>query len=1382
MSANDQKQKPAAEDGFWHNGSFFAWAPPVTKPPPARIPTRLVVAAILHDPTKDGATDGSTTTNEKATTVEVPPLRPATTTVMPTPIPNQHPESTSASQTTEPNTFVSHNGHTFAWAPPVTKQRQPDRATSSQSSPTPSVHTEHSFSHNGHSYAWASSQSEPQSKPDTNMTGAFSHNGHSFAWAPSETNRQSDFTSLSSMLAMMTPLLEANLRRLRRGTAERTDPDRGLDLRAILSRPALPLLTQDWEETSKVMDELAPKNRERRRKAQDFQQEALDLDLEARARAALAVPADPLPLPLPRNSPPRRFKDFQDELVEARRLAVSSITRSQDFSNCRIDDDLHQELRNLRTVPTRLMGERRPYSRSYPQHQVDLDRSVLQAELEPLPNNATIEPPKDLPSRYSTPKKTDKPQGDVPSRYVFTADPVANPKSVVKGQGHKGHYRFSVLTDKLVRFEWSEDGGFEDRASTTAFFRSFPTPEFKVDNKKNQLEIVTKYFHLTYDKNEFSSDGLTIKAGNDVWHYDGKSYGDLGGTARTLDRADGRIPLEPGVLSRKAYAVLDDSASMLFEDGWIATRKPGRKDGYLFAYHGDHKAAIKDFYRLSGGQPLLPRWALGNWWSRYHAYSDKEYLAVMKRFANETIPLSVAVIDMDWHKVNIPSKYGSGWTGYSWNPDLFPFPENFLDNLHNMGLKVTVNDHPADGIRAFEDQYKVVAEALGHDTSNEEPIRFDCTDKKFLDAYFDVLKANLEDEGIDFWWIDWQQGNRSRIPGVDPLWVLNHYHYLTSRRNVKTTATPITFSRYAGAGSHRYPIGFSGDTLITWASLHFQPEFTATASNIGYGWWSHDIGGHYAGVRSNELTARWVQFGCFSPILRLHSEKSQWNSKEPWLYEPEARKVMTNYMQLRYRLIPFLYTMNVRACYESEPLMQPMYWNHKDDEEAYTVPNQYYFGPDLIVAPITTPNDSSTLMGSVRAWLPDTKGRRYIDIRHPSLVYDGGRYVDVHRPLSEIPVFAREGTIIPLDTAKSPGRHKNGVTRPQAITIQLVVGADAYFELVEEPTDAVPAAKADRPDPSTFVRTPIRWNQKEGILAIGPEVNGRGERREWTVELLGCTKGMNTNFSEEEAEGEDHCALPMPLQWGSPQQDLDRLRQKINKMKLHNNKHATRPRPNPNLSAYPSGIRGYEPEPHAEHSTRLYLGTIGTKARENPFAMYQRQGNNAHMMFAEDRINQDQNQDEKQKSDKPQPEAKAREFNLGKNLELDVVDIPARLHQMLYRCEMEYPMKQIIYDLVTKSDQGSVKERVERLWRLGNNVPESVKRAVVEIWAADSRSEGNAVGVACKEVVEEEEDVKEQKKDDGKEDEQEAVLKKDGKESDGEWDDDARSEQSYEFV
>src|SRR5699024_737172 len=136
----------------------------------------------------------------------------------------------------------------------------------------------------------------------------------------------------------------------------------------------------------------------------------------------------------------------------------------------------------------------------------------------------------------------------------------------------------------------------------------------------------------------------------------------------------------------------------------------------------------------------------------------------------------------------------------------------------------------------------------------------------------------------------------------------------------------VILSRYAGPGSHRYPIGFSGDTFITWASLKFQPYFTSTASNVGYTWWSHDIGGHYGGSRDEELAMRWIQLGVFSPINRLHSSNSMFTGKEPWNFRETIQKSMSKYLHLRHELLPYLYTMNVQTAQEFHPLVLPMYY------------------------------------------------------------------------------------------------------------------------------------------------------------------------------------------------------------------------------------------------------------------------------------------------------------------------------------------------------------------------------------------------------------------------------------------------------------------------
>ena len=665
--------------------------------------------------------------------------------------------------------------------------------------------------------------------------------------------------------------------------------------------------------------------------------------------------------------------------------------------------------------------------------------------------------------------------------------PIAPAASVVRGD----HYRITVLTEGLIRLEWSPDGEFEDRASTLALNRDLPVPEFSVLDAGNHLQIVTERFRLDYDKGPFTTSGLSLVARGgltdyqSVWRF-GQPVEDLGGTARTLDVVDGPVDLEPGVVSRNGLAMLDDSTSFLLEDdGWVGTRRPGRHDLYVFGYGHDYHQALAAFYALSGPTPLLPRFALGNWWSRYHRYTAESYTALIDRFRTEGIPFSVSVIDMDWHLVDIDPAHGSGWTGYTWNRELFPEPEEFLAWLHENGLRVTLNVHPADGVRSYEEPYAAMAAALGRDASTGEPISFDVTDREFLTAYFEVLHRGLEEGGVDFWWLDWQSGPYSRVPGIDPLWMLNHFHYLDSARDGRRG---LTFSRFAGPGSHRYPVGFSGDALITWASLDFQPYFTATASNIGYGWWSHDIGGHFYGAKDDELSTRWVQLGVFSPLMRLHSGVNPFITKEPWSFGPEAERTMTEFLRLRHRMLPYLDTMNHRAAREGTPLVLPMYYDWPEADEAYEVPNEFRFGSELLVAPITRPVDRSTLLGRVQAWLP---AGTWVDL-FTGTVYDGDRRLHLHRDLTTIPVLARSGALLPLDGREVP---PNGTEHPEHLEVMVVVGADGAFDLVEDDAAAEPAVTT----------TGLRFDQAAGRVSVGP-AQGPGDGapavRRWTLSFL----------------------------------------------------------------------------------------------------------------------------------------------------------------------------------------------------------------------------------------------------------------------------------------
>lgn len=680
--------------------------------------------------------------------------------------------------------------------------------------------------------------------------------------------------------------------------------------------------------------------------------------------------------------------------------------------------------------------------------------------------------------------------------------PVADPKAVVQGK----QYRFTVLTERLIRMEWNEFGHFEDRATKMVLCREFPVPKFEVRETEDALEIITSALRLYYDKKPFSPTGLSVRVNGMErsrcarWFYRmpqplllGQET-NLKGTVSTLDNVDGACELEDGLLSRMGFsAVEDNDTSVLDENGWYvpAERESGSVDLYFFCYLQDHKAALRDYYRLSGATPMLPRYALGNWWCRYYKYTEQTYMELMNRFAEKQIPLAVSVLDMDWHITQPDPKYGTGWTGFTWNREFFPDPKRMLKWLHDRGLHVSMNLHPHDGIRAFEDCYEAAATAMGIDPKTEETVHFDASDPKFMRTYLDKVLHPLEEQGVDFWWTDWQQLGGTSKSGYDPLWMLNHYLYTD---NARRGTYPLTMSRYAGLGSHRYPLGFSGDTVMSWESLDFQPYFTNCASNVGYGWWTHDIGGHFRGTWSDELQVRWVQYGVFSPIFRPHSGNSTFFLKEPWTFPLNVEAVLSDFMRLRHRLIPYLYTMNYRNHAEGVPLCCPLYYDYPEvtfkNKLGDTCNNEYMFGTSLLVCPITSPLDTASQTGRVHAWIP--QGTWYDIFNHRR--YTGEKRMNLYRTLEQYPVLAKAGTILPL----SDDPICNGAPLPEKLELRVYCGADGEFTLYEDD---------ERLENTRIARTPLRfaWGA-HARLTVGAVEGDRAlvpQSRDYRVRFIG---------------------------------------------------------------------------------------------------------------------------------------------------------------------------------------------------------------------------------------------------------------------------------------
>jgi alpha-glucosidase (family GH31 glycosyl hydrolase) len=515
---------------------------------------------------------------------------------------------------------------------------------------------------------------------------------------------------------------------------------------------------------------------------------------------------------------------------------------------------------------------------------------------------------------------------------------------------------------------------------------------------------------------------------------------------------------------------------------------------YFFGYGHDYLGCLREFSAVAGEVPMIPRWALGNWWSRYWKYSQQEYLDLMAEFKQREIPLSVCVIDMDWHITNTGNP-SSGWTGYTWNRELFPDPAAFLKALKDQNLKATLNIHPAEGVYPHEEQYPEMAARLGVDPASQEPVRFDIPDPTFAKAYFEVLHHPQEAIGIDFWWIDWQQGDKTKMVGLDPLYWLNHLHFYDLARD--KSRRPFIFSRWGGLGSHRYTIGFSGDTVTTWDSLAFQPYFTATAANVGYSWWSHDIGGHMGGIRDGELYSRWVQYGVFSPILRMHSTATFYHDRRPWAYDAEVFKVSQAALQMRYALIPYIYSMAWRNHVDARPMIVPMYYTHPEIETAYRTPNQYWFGTELIAAPFITPRDADTRLSSQPVWLPEGDWFDFFSGEH----LPGGRWHTFYGTLADTPLVARAGAIVPF----GPKTKDSADGNPDTLEVHLFPGASNAFELYEDDGQS----EAYRQNHSCRTILSQQWGGDTLTFKIAPaegELTLIPARRTWRIALHGVTR------------------------------------------------------------------------------------------------------------------------------------------------------------------------------------------------------------------------------------------------------------------------------------
>lgn len=709
--------------------------------------------------------------------------------------------------------------------------------------------------------------------------------------------------------------------------------------------------------------------------------------------------------------------------------------------------------------------------------------------------------------------------------------------------------RFTILTPRVIRMEWSETATFEDRASLTFINRNLPVPPFTRRNTGGWVELATEALTLRYQPSPlgFTSDNLLVEFKADglirTWTFGMPDTANLRGTTGSLDSTEGshwldgdkRVPilLEPGLLSREGWTVIDDSARPLFDNSewpWVIERttQPGYHDLYFFAYGLDYKAALGDFVKIAGPIPLPPRFAFGYWYSRWWPYTELELREIVSHFQNLDIPMDVLVMDMDWHLTNLSQFFkdgarskdlageDAGWTGFTWDHNLFSEPTDFLKWSDDQNLKISLNLHPASGIQPHEEQYAAMARVMAVDPAGGNQIPFDILNKTWAKNFLDLIIHPMERNGVDFWWLDWQAWSTTNMTGVNPIFYLNYVFFSDMER--QGLHRPLIYHRWGGLGNHRYQIGFSGDTSISWATLAYQTYFTANAANVGFGYWGNDIGG-FRGSSDNdpELFTRWFQFGVFSPILKTHATSNSEIKRKFWEYPFETFLSLRGLVHLRYALLPYIYTAARTAYDTGVSISRPMYYDNPQDDQAYRRPTQYMFGEQMLVSPVVEAMPKEALHTWRETWLP--KGRWYEWTSGSTI--EGDRVVSRPITVEEVPVYLKDGAIVPMHP-----KMRNTSERPvDPLILAIFPGQHGKATVYEDEGDT----SGYRQDQYAITRASFTRQQDVVRITIDPAEGtypGMPVRRSYQVRLVHMLpptsvtiNGKPVDFSAESRAG-----------------------------------------------------------------------------------------------------------------------------------------------------------------------------------------------------------------------------------------------------------------------
>lgn len=568
----------------------------------------------------------------------------------------------------------------------------------------------------------------------------------------------------------------------------------------------------------------------------------------------------------------------------------------------------------------------------------------------------------------------------------------------------------------------------------------------------------------------------------------------------------------PFFLSSEGYGILWNNTSVTdwnneFQPQLGITSKFSDAVDYFFIYGPSFDQIIAGYRTLTGSVPLFPLWAYGFFQSKDRYRTQSELLDIASKCRALHIPLDVIVLDFGWQ-----TKIGSRKFNHS-----FPNPELMIQALHDKHVHLMISIKPwfEAGSTAFD-------EMLGNNYFiSGSRLQSYFPDVRIADEFsagarkldWGRIKTNLLDIGVDAFWLDSDEpvfpgcnerespledahtalGNGSRYQNMYPLMMASSIY--DGQRSSTSRKRVFILSRSAFTGAQRKAAAvWSGDTTPTFETLRREITAGLNYCMSGLPYWTTDIGGFLGGNPDDpayrELFLRWFQFGTFCPIFRTHGHRKE---NELWSYGAQAQSILTLYDRLRYRMLPYIYSLAARTTFEAYTPMRALAFDFRNDPKALDIGDEFMLGPSLLVAPVTAGGATSRIvyLPTGADWFDFWTGQRL----------DGGKSVVRNTPLPVMPLYVRAGSIIPLTNVQE----YSGQDPNSPIELRIYSGADASFDLYED--DGITYSYEE----GKFARVPLYWDEGGRTLSLGTlqvGFSGLWEKRDFHVVLVKLGHGV----------------------------------------------------------------------------------------------------------------------------------------------------------------------------------------------------------------------------------------------------------------------------------